>query len=432
MHDDASVTHTLDRHIDDNNDDDDIGQRPRTACVALLHLVIVVVAVAIVSESCVMAPRDCAFVSAAATAAAAATTTTTTAAATAASTSAYAVRRSGSVVPRSAYPNWSPCAPLRPYCSSGHALARSRTVPPSSFVGVAPCRAAAQPRSCSGNGSRGCREQQRHAAAYRHRLACRRVPLRSLSMSQQQQQQQQMDTVRPESVGDEHTADYRVYFAANGARISPWHHIALYADASRSVLNYVNEIPRGAAAKMELATGEACNPIKQDTKKGKLRYYGYGPSLVNYGALPQTWEDPAETNADTGCGGDNDPLDVIEIGSEVMPVGAVYQVKPLGILALIDDGETDWKVIALNVRDAKAELVNDVADVEQHFPGVLHDVREWFRLYKTAEGKAENKYAFQGEAKDRQYAMRIVEEMHESWRKLRSGERVNDEDLALE
>lgn len=31
----------------------------------------------------------------------------------------------------------------------------------------------------------------------------------------------------------------------------------------------------------------------------------------------QTWEDPAHKDGDTGCCGDNDPIDVCEIGSKV-------------------------------------------------------------------------------------------------------------------
>lgn len=33
--------------------------------------------------------------------------------------------------------------------------------------------------------------------------------------------------------------------------------------------------------------------------------------------LFQTWEDPAHKDGDTGCCGDNDPVDVCEIGSKV-------------------------------------------------------------------------------------------------------------------
>ncbi len=63
--------------------------------------------------------------------------------------------------------------------------------------------------------------------------------------------------------------------------------------------------------------------------------------------------------------GDNDPVDVVEIGSAAGRRGGVYKVKPLGVLAMIDDGELDWKVIAISVDDPKAGLVNDVEDVEK-------------------------------------------------------------------
>lgn len=43
----------------------------------------------------------------------------------------------------------------------------------------------------------------------------------------------------------------------------------------------------------------------------------------------------------------------------------------LGVLAMIDDGELDWKVIAINVDDAMASQLNDVDDVETKLPGVV-------------------------------------------------------------
>lgn len=42
--------------------------------------------------------------------------------------------------------------------------------------------------------------------------------------------------------------------------------------------------------------------------------------------------------------GDNDPVDVVEIGEAECAMGSVTPVKPLGVLAMIDDGELDWKV----------------------------------------------------------------------------------------
>jgi hypothetical protein len=48
---------------------------------------------------------------------------------------------------------------------------------------------------------------------------------------------------------------------------------------------------------MEVATKDARNPIKQDIKKGNLRFYPYNINW-NYGLLPQTWEDPDHKNAE--------------------------------------------------------------------------------------------------------------------------------------
>ena len=67
------------------------------------------------------------------------------------------------------------------------------------------------------------------------------------------------------------------------------------------------------------------------------------PSLVPLSSaycLPhtQTWEDPAHIDPDTRVGGDNDPVDVCELGSKVATRGEVKQVKILGTVALIDEG----------------------------------------------------------------------------------------------
>lgn len=44
---------------------------------------------------------------------------------------------------------------------------------------------------------------------------------------------------------------------------------------------------------------EERTPIKQDVKKGALRFYPYNINW-NYGMLPQTWEDPGHKNEDAG------------------------------------------------------------------------------------------------------------------------------------
>ena len=52
----------------------------------------------------------------------------------------------------------------------------------------------------------------------------------------------------------------------------------------------------------------------------------------------QTWENPNFVDERTGCKGDNDPIDVCEIGHRVAKRGDVIQVKVLGTIALIDEG----------------------------------------------------------------------------------------------
>lgn len=67
----------------------------------------------------------------------------------------------------------------------------------------------------------------------------------------------------------------------------------------------------------------------------------------------------------------SDPLDVIEISSTSLPLGSITPVKVLGVLAMLDDGELDWKVIAINRNDPLYNELNDISDVENKLPGYV-------------------------------------------------------------
>ena len=177
----------------------------------------------------------------------------------------------------------------------------------------------------------------------------------------------------------------------------------------------VVEVPKWTRAKVECALNEPWNPLKQDVKNGRLRSYDWGDMPFNYGFLPQTWEDPAVVHPDTGAGGDGDPLDVVEVGVRPWPTGGVVKVKPLGILGMIDGGETDWKLVVVATSDPLAHMLGDVEDVAMHLPGTLQAAHRWLSLYKWPDI---NTFAFNGEAQNRAYAMSIVAETHESWRQL--------------
>ncbi|KAI3659592.1 hypothetical protein MP638_002040 [Amoeboaphelidium occidentale] len=232
-------------------------------------------------------------------------------------------------------------------------------------------------------------------------------------------------TYKTRQVGPLYSLEHLSYIEKDGKVVSPFHDIPLYANKEKTVLNMIVEIPRWTNAKLEICKDVDFNPIKQDVKKGKLRFvrncfphHGY---IWNYGAFPQTWEDPTVKHPDTNAVGDNDPLDVIEIGEKVAYIGQVKQVKVLGVMALLDEGETDWKVIVIDVTDPLAAKLNDIEDVEKNMPGLLRATNEWFRIYKIPDGKPENVFAFGGEAKNKAYAMNVIKETNESWKSLITG-----------
>ncbi|KAL0384366.1 UNVERIFIED_CONTAM: Soluble inorganic pyrophosphatase 6, chloroplastic [Sesamum radiatum] len=130
-------------------------------------------------------------------------------------------------------------------------------------------------------------------------------------------------------------------------------------------------------------------------------------------------EDPSLANAEVeGAFGDNDPVDVVEIGESRGKIGQVLKVKPLAALAMIDEGELDWKIVAISLDDPRASLVNDVDDVEKHFPGTLTAIRDWFRDYKIPDGKPANKFGLGNKPANKDYALKVITETNESWAKL--------------
>lgn len=225
--------------------------------------------------------------------------------------------------------------------------------------------------------------------------------------------------------GSKYSTSFRQYLELpNGEIGSYFHDVPLELNGSSKTVNMVVEVPRWSNAKFEISKEIDFNPIVQDTKKGKVRFvhnifpfHGY---IHNYGALPQTWEDPNQTGVEA-LKGDNDPLDCCEIGSSILNTGEVLKVKILGSLALIDDGELDWKVIAINVNDPLACQLENLGDVEKHLPGILSATREWFRNYKIPAGKPANRFAFRESYKDATDTIATILECNAAWKNLIDG-----------
>merc|ERR1711964_328141 len=244
---------------------------------------------------------------------------------------------------------------------------------------------------------------------------------------------QPTDGISTVETGEPNTASYAVKFQQNGKDISPWHDIPLYADKAQKHVNFICEIPKNTAKKFEISRTIVGNPIVQDKNgDGNLREDQWptkevdplGPRMMwNYGALPQTWEDPRHSEVEISIDGkhprgDNDPIDAIELGSNPCQTGEIAAVKVLGVLALVDSGETDWKLLVVRVDNPDFKGINTLAELKKSpYSGEITAIHDWLKNYKLPTKQKLNNFGFNGEAKDEIYAMSKVEQTHGFWAK---------------
>ena len=208
----------------------------------------------------------------------------------------------------------------------------------------------------------------------------------------------------------------KIFFLHKSQKISPWHDIPYKIDSNVYIM--VNEIPKWTRKKMEINTKNDYNPIIQDERDGKPREYVWGDMIFNYGAIPQTWEDPNHIYSSTKKPGDGDPIDIIEIGFKQRKVGEIVPVKILGVIPMIDEDETDWKMIGLSIDDPLNDRINNLHDLKKEIKGLLPATFEWFRKYKLPTKNKLNKFAFGEKAGDEIMAKKLIEQGHSHWLKL--------------
>ncbi|KAH7368769.1 inorganic pyrophosphatase [Plectosphaerella cucumerina] len=219
--------------------------------------------------------------------------------------------------------------------------------------------------------------------------------------------------------------DWRVWLEKDGQPISFWHDVPLYPDESnKRIVNFVVEIPRWEDGKIEIRRQEPLNPIFHDDRNDAPRFvesvWPHKSYPFLYGSIPQTWESPNFEHPYTNEKGDNDPVDLFDIGQELGYIGQVKQVKILGALAPNDGGETDWKVLGIDVNDPLAPHVDNFEDVEKFRPGLLAAYKDWFTYYKVARG-GDVIPLIGGGFHNASFAAHVVEESHGYWLDLVKG-----------
>lgn len=88
---------------------------------------------------------------------------------------------------------------------------------------------------------------------------------------------------------------------------------------------------------------------------------------------------PRRTYADDG-----DPLDVLVVCSESIRPLSLVRCYPIGVMAMLDSGKMDEKIIAIPFEDPTYNEYRDINELPSH---VFSEMRHFFTVYKSLEGK---------------------------------------------
>ncbi len=138
-----------------------------------------------------------------------------------------------------------------------------------------------------------------------------------------------------------------------------WHEISR-GDKIPDLVNVIIEIPAGSNNKYEI-----------DKKTGLISLdranYTSSAYPFDYGFVPQTlWED-------------KDPLDVVVLTTYPLHPGILVQVRPVAVIEMIDDGDSDYKIIGVPKDDRRWDNVKDLKDLNEH---KLKEIIHFFKTYK--------------------------------------------------
>ena len=134
---------------------------------------------------------------------------------------------------------------------------------------------------------------------------------------------------------------------------------------SPEVINAVIEIPYEGSNKYE---------YDKDLNVFRLDRNLYSPVHYpgDYGFIPST------------LGDDGDPLDVLVLVDAPSFPGCVMDVRPIGLLEMLDQGLGDEKVLCVGKNNPRYK---DVWNFSEIYPHMLREITHFFSIYKDLEGK---------------------------------------------
>jgi len=136
-------------------------------------------------------------------------------------------------------------------------------------------------------------------------------------------------------------------------------------DKAPEVINAVIEIP-----------SEGINKYEYDKKlhvfKLDLNLYSPVHYPGDYGFIPST------------LAADGDPLDVLVLVDTPSFPGCIQEVRPIGVLEMLDQGVADEKVLCVGKNNPRYQ---DVWNYSEIYPHMLKEITHFFAIYKDLEGK---------------------------------------------
>jgi inorganic pyrophosphatase len=131
------------------------------------------------------------------------------------------------------------------------------------------------------------------------------------------------------------------------------------------VVRMIVEIPKGSSNKYEY-----------DATLGAFRLDRVLYSPVHYpgdyGFIPGT------------LASDGDPMDVLALIEEPTFTGCVVEVRPVGVLNMVDQEQKDQKIVAVLNRDPRYQQIHTL---DQIFPHLRREIEHFFNIYKELEGR---------------------------------------------
>ncbi|MDB6020818.1 MAG: Inorganic diphosphatase [Pedosphaera sp.] len=132
-----------------------------------------------------------------------------------------------------------------------------------------------------------------------------------------------------------------------------------------SFVNAVVEVPLGQANKYEY------DPKLQVFRLDRPLYASVHYPC-EYGFIPST------------LGDDGDALDILVLADRPSFPGCVVEVRPVGMLDMVDQGVADTKILAVAEHNPSYQQIKNYADI---YPHLLKEIEHFFTVYKQLENK---------------------------------------------